>query len=152
MGTNWYDNPNADKVTRSGAWRIMLYIALFAIFFALLGWLLWGLGVIGAPVKGAGDAFKQKESSSNRIVQQAKFEDLKAEYDSTLVKIEVASDAYDKNPKSTIKQTELSGLINYCIETAGQYNAESRKYLASDFKAIDLPVELDRVACNLVNE
>jgi len=145
--SNWYDHNNADKVTRSGLWRFMVIVAVLAIFFALLGWLLWGLGVLGAPVKGAGDAYKQKESASNRIVQQAQFEDLKAEYDSTLVKIKPAKQALERDPDSQIKNTELTGLVNYCIEVAGEYNAESRKYLAADFKAIDLPATLDRNAC-----
>lgn len=146
--SNWYDNPNADKVTRSAGWRIMLWIFVFAVFFALLGWFLWGIGVIGAPVKGAGDAFKQKESASNRIVQQAEFEDLKAEYDDTLAKIPVAKKALKQNPDSQIKNTEYTGLVNQCISVAGDYNAESRKYLAADFKAIDLPAQLDRTACS----
>lgn len=145
--SNWYDNPNADKVTRSAGWRIMVWITVFAIFFALLGWLLWGLGVIGAPVKGAGDAFKQKESASNRIVQQAEFEDLYAEYESSLAKIPTAKKAAKQDPDNQVKQTEYTGLVNYCVDVAGKYNAESRKYLAADFKAIDLPAELDRTAC-----
>ena len=145
--SNWYDHNNADKVTRSGLWRFMIIVAVLAIFFALLGWLLWGIGVLGAPVKGAGDAYKQKESASNRIVQQAEFEDLKAEYDDTLAKISVARKAAKQNPDSQIKQTEYTGLVNYCVDVAGDYNAESRKYLAADFKAIDLPAELDRTAC-----
>lgn len=145
--SNWYDNSNADKVTRSAGWRIMLWIALFAVFFALLGWLLWGLGVIGAPIKGKGDAFKQQQSGANRIVQQAKFEDLYNEYRDSLAKIKPAKQALKQNPDSVIKNTELTGLVNYCIDVAGDYNAESEKYLAADFKRIDLPYELDRDAC-----
>lgn len=145
--SNWYDNSNADKVTRSAGWRIMLWVTVFAIFFALLGWLLWGLGVIGAPVKGAGDAFKQKESADNRIVQQAEFEDLYNEYKDSLAKIPAAEKALKRDPDSVIKNTELTGLINYCIEVAGDYNAESEKYLAVDFKRVDLPYALERDAC-----
>jgi len=145
--SNWYDNPNADKVTRSAGVRIMIWVVVFAVFFVALGWLLWGLGVIGAPIKGQGDAFKQKESASNRIVQQAEFEDLNAEYESALVKIPIAKKAAKQDPNNQTKQTEYIGLVNYCVGVAGKYNAESRKYLAADFKAIDLPAQLDRTAC-----
>jgi hypothetical protein len=144
---NWYDNSNADKVARSGAWRIMLWITVFAVFFALLGWLLWGLGVIGAPVKGAGDAFKQKESANNRIAKQELFEELYADYESTVAKIKPAKQAMKQNPDSIIKQTEYTGLQNYCLDVVAQYNAESNKYLAVDFKRADLPYELDRSRC-----
>lgn len=152
MSKNWYDSDNPTTVVRGFSWRAGVWIALVVIFFAALGGLIWVLNVATSPVKGQGDAYQQKNSAVNRIASQATFEDLYADYQDTLVKIEVASDAYDKNPKSQIAQTNLAGLINYCVDVVGDYNAESRKYLAADFKAVDLPYELDRSACNLVNE
>lgn len=146
--SNWYDNKNADKVTRSAGWRIMLWIALFAVFFALLGWLLWGLGVIGAPIKGAGDAFKTQQSGTNRITQQAFFEDTYADYESTVAKIQPAKDALKNDKDNPLLQEQLTGTINYCLDVVADYNAQSRKYLAADFKAIDLPAKLSTATCS----
>jgi hypothetical protein len=146
--SNWYDHNNADKVTRSGTWRIMAIIAAFTIFALLLGGVVWGFRVATAPVKGAGDAFQQQQSGNNRISSQARFEDLYADYEQTVNKIKPAKQALRQNPDSQIKQTELTGLTNYCLDVVGDYNAESRKYLAADFKAIDLPTELDSTRCS----
>lgn len=147
MSNKWHESDNPSTFVRGATWRTMIWIVVVVLFFTFLGWGLWALGVFTSPIKGQGDAFKQQQSSSNRIVQQAEFEDLYAEYQDALVKIKPARDAVKQNPDSTIKQTELTGLINYCVDVAGDYNAESRKYLAADFKAIDLPAQLDRSAC-----
>lgn len=148
MSKNWYDSDNPTTVVRGFSWRAGVWLTLAVVFFAALGGLIWVLSVASAPIKGQGDAFKQKESANNRISKQALFEDLNAEYESTLAKIGPAKQALKRDPDSQIRNTELTGLINYCISVAGDYNAESRKYTAADFKSIDLPATLDRTACS----
>lgn len=146
--SKWSETDDPDKFARGFGLRVAIWTILIILFFGLIGLAIWGFRVATAPVKGAGDAYVQKESASNRITQQALFEDLYADYQSTIAKIPAAKAAADASPKSQIKATELTGLINYCISVAGDYNAESNKYLAADFKRIDLPYELDRAACN----
>lgn len=141
--TKWYDSDNPSTVVRGGTWRAMLWVVGVVVFVLLLGAALWGLGVISSPFKGAGDAFKQKQSASNRISAQARFEDLYADIKATDAKLGPAKQALKQNPDSQIKQTEFTGLQNYCLDVVADYNAEARKYLSMDWKAIDLPDQID---------
>lgn len=145
--TKWYDSDNPSTVVRGATWRGMIWVLLILVFIAVVGIAWWAFGVATAPVKGQGDAYKQKESASNRIVKQAFFEDTYADYESTVAKLKPAKQALKQNPDSVIKQTEYTGLQNYCLDVVASYNAESNKYLAADFKRVDLPYELDRNAC-----
>lgn len=146
--SKWHETEDPDKFARGFGLRVIVWFLIILIVFGAIGVGIWAFRVATAPVRGAGDAFVQKQSAPNRIVQQANFEDLYAEYQDTLAKIPAAKAASKAAPKSQIKRTELTGLVNYCVDVAGDYNADSRKYLAADFKAIDLPYELDRSACN----
>ncbi len=138
--SNWHDNPNSDKVARSFAWRVMVGVIIFVLFIGLISAGVWAFRVATAPVKGQGDAFVQKESATNRIGAQARFEDLYADIQATDAKLAPAKQALKRNPNSQIKQTEFTGLQNYCLDVVADYQAESRKYLSADFKAFDLPV------------
>lgn len=141
--SNWHDNPNSDKVARSAAWRIMVFVILAVLFVGLISAGFWAFRVATAPVKGQGEAYVQKESAENRIASQARFEDLYADIKATDAKLASAKQAAKSG--DVIKQTEYTGLVNYCLDVVADYNAESRKYLAADFKAIDLPYQIDTV-------
>jgi len=148
MNKPWYDSDNPTTVVRGFSWRAGVWIALAVIFFAALGGLIWVLGVASSPVKGAGDAFKQQQSGTNRIAQQAFFEDTYADFESTVAKIQPAKDALKRDKDNPLLQEQLTGTINYCLDVVADYNAQSRKYLAADFKSIDLPAQLNRNACS----
>lgn len=141
--SNWYDSDNPSKLARGGSWRLMLLIVAFIVFGLVVYAVLWGLGVVSAPIKGKGDAFKQKESANNRIAAQATFEDLYVDIKATDAKLAPAKQALKADPKSQVKQTQFTGLQNYCLDVVADYNAEARKYLAADFRSTDLPYEID---------
>lgn len=112
---------------------------------------LGGLGwryVIAGP-KGAVGAREQQQSAINRVQKQEQFEQIAADYDGYLVKIEVARDAaasasgIDKE----LRQTELVGLQQTCVDAAQQFNAESRKYTSRVWKSAGLPANLDPQGC-----
>lgn len=121
-----------------------------ALIFALAG-VIWGGSVLLSDVTGAGGAIKQKNSTVNRIQQQANFEDLVTTYQGYLVKVKLsktalaaASTTIDKQ----IAQTNLQGISQACVDTAQEFNADSAKYLARDWKSAGLPLTLDANACS----
>lgn len=103
----------------------------------------WAFRVATAPIKGQGDAAMVKYSAENWTAAQARFEDLYADIEATDRKIEVAQASLDLDPDDKTAQQTLLGTKNYCLEVVGDYNAEARKYLAEDFKAVDLPAQIN---------
>lgn len=107
----------------------------------------WGAKVALSPVTGQAGAYQEKNSAVNRIAKQERFEDLNAEYERAVLNVYTMQDVYKADPESQIARTNFTGAVSYCRSIAADYNAESRKYTASDFKAIDLPATLDLLAC-----
>jgi hypothetical protein len=111
--------------------------------------LVWGgfaLSVAMSGPKGVGDAIKTKNSAQNWTAAQARFE---KQYQSILAadqKIGVHRAALAARPDDPTLQTNLTGITTTCISAVADYNAESRKFLSADFKAADLPFEIDQAA------
>ncbi|AWY04865.1 hypothetical protein PBI_FLOOF_28 [Microbacterium phage Floof] len=103
----------------------------------------WGVGVATSGPKGLGDAYAEKNSSQNWTAAQARFEDLYADIIATDRKITVAAEQKAADPGDKTAADTYLGTVNYCIGVVGEYNAEARKYLAADFRAADLPAEID---------
>ena len=136
---------------------VLLFIVISGV--TVIG--LWAFGVATADIFGSGEAHKIKESAPNRIVQQASFEQAYADikkFDQQVKDAAKAIEDWDKanvgwqqrdnaigtlaNQRRYLTDT-LAGLKQQCQTTAANYNADSRKYLAKDFKAVDLPYEID---------
>lgn len=126
-------------------WLILLVLA------ALVGAGIWGITVATSGVKGQGDGIIKKNSSDNWIKQQAKFEELNAEYESTLFRIKQFKVASDAAPEDAIAKTNLQGQISHCSDVVAEYNAASRSFLSEDWKSIDLPASLDVSTCTPKN-
>lgn len=146
MREPWYESENPTTVARGLSWRAAVWIVTVVAFVALIGIGSWAFRVATSDVKGRGDAVVQKNSAKNRIAAQARFEELYAEITSTDRKLLPAQERADADPKSTIARTEFTGLVNYCLDVVADYNAEARKYLAGDFRAMDLPAVIDGTA------
>lgn len=123
--------------------KTILYSLAAILVAVLIGVGAWGFRVVTAPIKGAGDAAMTKSSAANWTAAQARFEDMYADIESADRKIEVAQKVLDANPQDKTAQQTLAGTVNYCIEVVGDYNAEARKYLAADFRAADLPEQIN---------
>lgn len=142
MSNHWVDSDDPRRFQRglfgATAWWIVGFVALISLIGAVLYW----TGVIFAEPKGRADAYKQQRSGANRIAQQAQFEDRFQDIQSTDRKLtQAAKDAESGDPTA---KTVYTGLLNYCSDAVAEYNAESRKYLAADFKSIDLPHQIDQ--------
>lgn len=125
------------------------WIAMVILAIAVIGIGVWAFQVVTAPVRGQAGAFQQQQSAFNRVQQQAKFEQIAADYDGYLVQIENAKAALKAASADTRAQreTELLGLRQICVTAAQDFNAESRKYLARVWKSAGLPERLDPTAC-----
>lgn len=122
-------------------WVILVIVAL------AIGAGVWGLTVATSGIKGQGDGTIKNNSAENWIKQQAKFEDLNAEYESTLVRIEQFKTIADANQNDAIAQTNYNGQVSHCTDVVAEYNAASRSFLSEDWKSIDLPPKLDLDTC-----
>ena len=122
-------------------WIILL------IVIGLVGAAVWGITVATSGVKGQGDGIIKNNSADNWIAQQAKFEDLYAEYESTQVRIDQFKETADKNPNDAIAQTNYQGQVSHCTDVVAEYNAATRSFLSEDWKSIDLPPSLDPADC-----
>lgn len=130
--------------------RLAAYVAAAILITVAISFGGWAFGVWWSGPQGAGEAIKQNNSKVNRIGQQERFEQLIADYDGYLVKIKVGKQAVASAVTDTDKQlrtTELVGVRLVCVDTANEFNANSRKYTARDWKSAGLPATLDRNAC-----
>lgn len=133
------------RILGEGSFWIPVVITISVLL--VLGGLGWRY-VIAGP-KGAVGAREQQQSSVNRVQKQEQFEQIAADYDGYLVKIQVAvqaaasADGIDKE----LRQTELVGLRQTCVDAAQQFNAESRKYTSRVWKSAGLPANLDPEGC-----
>lgn len=121
-----------------GWWLIMILVA------CAVGVAVWGITVATSGVKGQGDAQIQKNSAANWTKAQAEFERTYASIKAQDKNITIAWKELQADPKSPIKQQNYSGLVRNCNDTVANYNAKAREFLAKDFRASDLPSEIDQ--------
>lgn len=136
-----------DRATAWGAGRIFLWVLVVIIVIGALGAAIWGITVATSGVKGQGDGVIQKNSAENWLDAQARFEENYAEYESTIFKIEQAATALEADPNNAVLFTNYQGTVNYCASLVADYNADARNYLREDFKAADLPDQIDVRTC-----
>jgi len=126
-------------------WILMAVTAV-----AVIGIGAWVFTVVTSDVKGAGGAIKQRNATVNRVQKQELFAQLAADFDGYVVKIEAQKTAVattiDKVDKS-LRQTELVGMRQVCIDTAQHFNAESQKYTSRVWKSAGLPLTLNPKEC-----
>ena len=115
--------------------------------------LVWVFSVGSSDVRGRGGAVKIKNDATNRIQQSEYFEQTKADYDTYPNKLAVAQAALDRAAKTDdptddqLRETDLTGLQQQCLAVVADYNARARKYTAREFRASDLPNQLDSTTC-----
>lgn len=142
--TPWHQSDNPTTVARGAGWRIGVTVLVVLAVVAVISIGVWGFKVATSDVKGQGDATVQKNSANNRIGAMNRFEDMYAEIEQTDAKIGPAKQAFKAN-KTQVNQTNLTGLVNYCLDVVGDYNAEARKFTSADFRPVDLPARIDNL-------
>lgn len=135
------------REARSAGWYILRWFIAILIAGLIIGAGLWWLNVATSGVRGQGEGVAQRNSAGNWLDAQARFEENHAEYESTLVRIDVAYSAHIASPEDkTLEQTYL-GTVGYCTSLVADYNADARNFLREDFRASDLPASLDPSTC-----
>jgi len=141
--TPWYEDDNPDRVARAAGGRAALWIIVAVLFSLILGAGLWFARVGTSDIKGQGDVTIQKNSAPNRIAAQERFESMWADVKATDRKIDLFAAAAKAAPNDRTAETNLLGAQSYCLSVVSDYNAAARKILAADFRAVDLPSEID---------
>ncbi|MDY0984646.1 hypothetical protein SOM10_12140 [Microbacterium sp. CFBP9023] len=140
-------NREERREARSAGWYTLRWFIAILIAALVVGGGLWWLNVATSGIRGQGDGVVQRNSAENWLDAQARFENNYAEYESTLVRIDVAYNAHIASPDDkTLEQTYL-GTVGYCTGLVADYNADARDFLREDFRAADLPASLDASTC-----
>jgi len=136
----WREDRKA--LNRGMRWGLLWTIIIIVVV-AIIGAIIWGINVAASGPKGVGDGIIQKNSAENWIAAQAKFEAQYADIVATDTKIELAKANLDTDPSDKTLQTQYTGLVSYCLSVAAEYNADARSYLSEEFRAADLPSQID---------
>lgn len=131
---------------RALGWGARTIIAIIIIAGVITGGI-WLFNVATSGVKGQGDGIIKNNSAENWIKQQAKFEELHANYETIQVRIDEFKKIADANPNDAISQTNYQGQVSKCTDIVAEYNAATRSFLSQDWKSIDLPPTLDPATC-----
>lgn len=117
-------------------------LTLVLIFALAIG--VWAFRVATSDIKGRGDQTIRINSATNRTGAQERFEDLYQEILAADRRIDVAAAANAAAP-TTVTSTNLAGAVSYCIGVVGDYNAAARKVSQAQFRAFDLPAQIDNL-------
>lgn len=114
-----------------------------AVVVLLIAPVAWGIRVATSEVRGQGDAVATKNSAENWTEAQARFEGYWADIQASDRQIAIAREALDASPKDRTAEENYYGLRTYCEGLVADYNADARSYLSEDFRAADLPSQID---------
>lgn len=136
------DYRDFDRDSRRVGLRLGGWIILATVFVVLLGLGLWGFGVISSPIKGQGDAFKTKESGTNRIRAQEEFVQTYNDLLAADRRVDAMWQAKKDDP-TQVNRTNYTGAVNFCIQLVADYDALGAKYTSADYRPADLPAQID---------
>lgn len=123
------------RIARYGAGWIIVVL----LFITAIGWGFWALGVASSDVRGAGNAIKAKNTATNRIAAQERFEQRFADIEAAGQRVQTLAAGAKANPEDYTLQVQATGSVTFCQQLVADYNADARKYSARDFRAADLP-------------
>lgn len=139
----WYDSDDPGRVVRGGLSRGVVYTLAVLAVCALVGIGVWAFRVATSDVKGRGDATVIKNEARNRIRAQEGFEARYADIVASDRKIDVADRAASADPADRTLRQNAAGVRSYCLTVVGDYNAKARSFSSEDFRAADLPYQID---------
>ena len=137
----WNEKEQRPNYWTTAFWTAFIVVAILGFWLALAS-AVWGLKVATAGIYGRGEAHRQIESGNNRIEKQELFEGLYADIRAYDDQIQVAAETNTKSPTERNAQN-LQGLKLVCIDATNDYNAEARKVSSEQFRASDLPPQID---------
>ena len=158
-----WDKRFEERPARTGA----LLVVGVVFFVLVLGWAAaaatLGIRTATAGLVGRANVHITNQAAPNRIVQQAGFETSYASYVAYLEKIKDAGKGIEDWDRANAGRTDNAigslatqrmylvqvrdGLRQQCQNTVAEYNSDTHKTLARDWKRSDLPYELDTATC-----
>lgn len=139
----WYESDNPDRLARGFGGRVAIWSVVVLLFCGLLGTGIWAVKVVTSDVRGKGDAVTIKNEARNRIRAQEGFEKLYADIVASDRKVDVADAAAKASPDDRTLRQNAAGIRQYCLTVVGDYNARARSFSQEDFRAADLPFQVD---------
>ena len=134
------------RQTAKGIGWVGILVVVVLVVFGGIGIGVWAFNVGTSDVKGIGDAERMKNDARNRINAQENFEQLYQGIVSADQKLNVTADALATKPDDLKLGTELIGQKHFCLGLVSEYNAKARSFSQQDFRAVDLPHEIDQSA------
>jgi hypothetical protein len=123
--------------------KIILASITGLVLIILLPALIFGAKILLSDPAGQGNAIINRNDAKNRVAAQERFEVLYADILAADIKLDVLYAATVAQPDDRVASTNYTGGQAYCIDLRAQYDAESRKFSAEVFRAIDLPASID---------
>jgi preprotein translocase subunit SecF len=146
---HWSETQDMRRAQRGafGAW--VIWVVGILIVIGAISIAVWGFNVGTSDVKGKGDVIREKNSGKNRIAQQERFQSLNASFEGFLVNLQGARQALAAADEDTkpMRQVDLTGMQQQCVNTAQEFNALTQKVTAKDFIPDDVPQKLDPTLC-----
>lgn len=139
----WYDPDNPGRVARGVSWRAAVAVIVAVLFMGAIATAIWAFRTGTSDIKGRGDAVQTKNAAGNRIAAQEQFEKLCAGIVAADKRIAVLAAAQRADPADVVAKTNYVGAINYCLGVVADYNAAARSYTSEQFRASDLPYQID---------
>jgi hypothetical protein len=133
-----------DYDTRHGFWYAAKWVGACIVAIVAVVAVLWGVGVLWAGPKGAGDAHKTNESGTNRIAKQEWFEQTYADIQVADQRVGMFAEVLKTEPRDVVARTNYQGAVNHCNQLVANYNAEARKYTSADWRDNELPERIDQ--------
>lgn len=154
----------AERFDKHPARTALIWLGGLIAICLVISAVLWALGVFASPLKGQGDAYREKHSAQNWVSAQAGFQ---RDYNSFVTFQQQI--VYTKKQLTDFQQAHpnvgngtpfdplaeqldnlqrsVTGLTLQCQNTATNYNTAAGSYLSQDFRDASLPEQLDPVQC-----
>jgi hypothetical protein len=112
-------------------------------FIVLIVGIIYGIRVLTAPARGAGDQEIIVNDGRNRVNAQEWFESQYGQILAADAKLDQAAADVAAHPGDSFYQTNYTGLKNRCVDMVTAYNAEARKVSRGDWRSNDLPAQIN---------
>lgn len=124
----------------AAGWVVAIVVVVLA---GVIGAGVWLFRVSTSDVKGQGDAQIIKNEARNRIRAQEGFESKFAAIVAADKNLTITAEALQAKPGDLKLSTELNGQKMICNDLVAQYNAAARKFSDAEFRAADLPLQIE---------
>lgn len=118
-------------------WSLTTVVAVLAIVA-----LAFALTVAWAPWKGQSEAFKAKNSGTNRIRAQEQYVQTYNDLLAADRRVDAMWHARKDDP-TTVNKINYTGAVNFCIQLVADYDALADKYTSADYRPEGYPAKID---------